>query len=132
MNGECGPGCQGDWQACPQRYLWALRNIDGLQNIRTLFGQHERVDPVPGGFPKNGDLIILYARDQQDLEAMIGTGDVFDGLKKILVVADPKDVDDRQYHVLAPRFITQAGRDMTELEAVIRKMKLQKLDRHKG
>lgn len=129
---DCSRGCPGGWQVCPQRYLWALRKIDGLRDIHTLFGGHSPFAPVPGRFPKNGDLIILYARGREDLEAMIGTGDIFDGLKKILVVADARGVDDSRYHILSPRFITQAGRDMTELEAVIRKMKNRRAEIHKG
>lgn len=129
---DCSRGCQGGWQTCPQRYLWALRQMNGLHDICTLFGGHSRFAPVPGGFPQNGDLIILYAKDLHDLEAMIGAGDIFDGLKKILVVADARGIDDRQYHMLAPRYITQAGRDMTELEAVIGKMKNLEADSQKG
>lgn len=114
---DCSSGCR--WRTCPQRYLSALRRIDGLHNIRTLFGVHSCISPAPGRFPQNGDLIILYARDRQDLDAMIRAGDIFDGLKKILVLADPEGVDGRKYHMLAPRYITQAGRNIAELEAVI-------------
>lgn len=129
---DCSRACQDGWQICPQRYLWALRQMNGLHDIRALFGEHSRFAPVPGGFPKNGDLIILYAKDRHDLKAMIGAGEIFDGLKKILVVADARGVDDRQYHMLAPRYITQAGRDMTELEAVIGRMQHATADNDKG
>jgi hypothetical protein len=117
---DCSSGCR--WRTCPQRYLSALRKIDGLHDIRTLSGWRVGLSPAPGRFPRNGDLIILYAKDRQDLDAMIDAGDLFDGLKKILVMADPEGVDDRKYHMLAPRYITQAGRNMAELESVIHKM----------
>lgn len=117
---DCSAGCR--WQTCPQRYLSALRKIDGLDDIRTLFGQWTRLSQTAGRFPRNGDLIILYAKNRQDLDAMIDSGDLFEGMKKILVMADPEGVDGRKYHMLAPRYITQAGRDMAELEAVIHKM----------
>lgn len=133
MNGaDCGRACQGGWQSCPQRYLWALRQLSGLHDIAALFGRHSRFAPVPGGFPKNGDLIILYVKDRQDLEAMIGAGEIFDGLKTILVVADAEGIDDRQYHLLAPRYITQVGRGMAELEAVLGKMNNVTVDKDKG
>ena len=57
-----------------------------------------------------------------DLDAMVGIREAFDGLKKILVVADSTGGDDRKYHLLEPRYITQAGRNIAELEAVIHKM----------
>ena len=47
----------------------------------------------------------------------------FDGLRKILVVADSAGVDGDKYHMLTPRYITQAERNIDELEAVIHKMK---------
>lgn len=118
---DCSSGCR--WQTCPQRYLSELRKRDGLGNILTLFGERSCLSPALCRVPRTGDLIILYAKDLQDLEAMIDAGDIFDGLKKILVVADPAGVDDRKYHMLAPRYITHAGRNIAELEAVIRKMK---------
>lgn len=120
---NCSSGCPGAWQSCPSRFLSSLRRLDGLDTICTLFGGDGRFSPEPGRFPRNGDLIVLYARNGEDLEMMIGAGEIFEGLKKILVVADPAGIDDHQYHMLAPRYITRAGRDMAELEAVIRKMR---------
>lgn len=123
VHGDCNPACRGGWQHCPQRYLWALRKIERFHDIRPLFGGRFPFAPVPGGFPGNGDLVILYVNDLHDLEEIIGGREMFEGLKKILVVADAEGIDDRQYHLLAPRYITRAGRDVSELEAVIRKMK---------
>ncbi len=123
MHKDCNPSCRGGWQACPQRYLSALRKINRFHDIRPMFGGQTPFAPVPGGFPKNGDLIILYAKNLQDLEDIIGSREMFEGLKKILVVADPTGIEGDLYHKLAPRYITRAGRDVTELEAVIRKMK---------
>ena len=117
---DCSAGCR--WRTCPQRYLSALRKIEGLHDIRTLLGEWTCLSPASGRLPRNGDIIILYAKDRQDLDVMIDSGDLFEGMKKILVMADPKGVDGRKYHMLAPRYITQAGRDMAELEAVIHKM----------
>lgn len=73
--------------------------------------------------PRNGDIIILYAENPKQLDTMIAIRDGFDGLKKILVVADPEGGDGAKYHMLTPRYITQAERSIDELEAVIRKMK---------
>lgn len=120
MKKHCATECR--WRTCPQRYLAALRKIEGLRNIETLGGAPSCFSRLPEKSPKNGDLIILYAKDLDDLDAMVSARELFDGLKKILVVADPTGADDRKYHLLEPRYITQAGRNIAELEAVICKM----------
>jgi hypothetical protein len=117
---NCGSDCR--WWICPQRYYEALRKIDGLRNIETLGEAPSCFVQIPEKSPRNGDLIILYAMDLSDLDAMVRVKESFDGLKKILVVADPAGGDDRKYHLLEPRYITQAERNITELEAVIHKM----------
>ena len=116
----CGSDCH--WQVCPQRYLAKLRTINGLQNIRPIFGKIAYVSPPLETTPRNGDIVILYAENARELDVIIAARDGFDGLKKILVVADSAGVDGDRYHMLAPRFITQAQRNIDELEAVIQKM----------
>jgi hypothetical protein len=117
----CGSDCH--WQVCPQRYLAKLRTINGLQNIRPIFGKIAYVSPPLDTTPRNGDIVILYAENSQQLDMIIAAGEGFDGLKKILVVADSAGADGDKCHMLAPRFITQADRNIGELEAVILKMK---------
>lgn len=111
------------WQICPQRYLAKLRNINGLQEIQPISGKLSFFSPPLSTTPRSGDIIVLYAQTSKELDAMIAMKDGFDGLKKILVVADSSGVDGDRYHMLAPRFITQAQRNIDELDAVIRKMK---------
>jgi hypothetical protein len=120
---NCGAHCH--WQVCPQRYLAQLKTMKALRNIRPLFGKLSSLSPLLTTSPRNGDIIILYAENAEHIDTMIATRDGFDGLKKILVVADSAGVDGDKYHMLAPRFITQAERNMDELEAVIKKMKRQ-------
>ena len=120
MQDTCGINCR--WRTCPQRYLVALRRIEGLCNIETLSEVPRHFSRIPEKSPKNGDLVILYAKDSDDLDMMVSAREAFDGLKKILVVADTVGADDRKYHLLEPRFITQGWRDVAELEAVIHKM----------
>ncbi len=111
------------WQICPQRYLAKLRKNSGLQDIHSISGKLSFFSPPLNTTPRNGDIIIIYAQNSKDLDTVIAMRDGFDGLKKILVVADPSGVDGDRYHMLAPRFITQAQRNIDELDAVIRKMK---------
>jgi len=116
----CATECR--WWICPQRYLAALRKIDSLRKIEIFDEAPSGFSRIPETSPKNGDLIILYAKNLDDLEAMLRARELFDGLKKILVVAEQTPGDDKRYHLLEPRYITQSWRNIDELEAVIRKM----------
>jgi len=117
----CTDDCH--WKICPQRYLAKLRKINGLQKIQPISGKLSYFSPSLNTTPKHGDIIILYAKNSKEVDTMIALRDGFDGLKKILVVADSSGVDGDKYHMLAPRYITQAQRNIDELDAVIRKMK---------
>lgn len=97
--------------------------MKALQKIRPIFGDLTYVSSPLATTPRNGDIVILYAENSAQIDAMIAAREGFDGLKKILVVADSAGVDGDKYHMLAPRFITQAERSIGELEAVIEKMK---------
>ena len=116
----CATECQR--QICPYRYLAKLRTVKGLEKICPLLGDASYFSQSLDTTPRNGDIIILYAKNTQDLDSMIAVKDAFEGLKKILVIADSAGVDGERYHRLAPRFITQAERDIGELEAVIQRM----------
>jgi len=120
-NSACGPDCR--WQVCPQRYLAKLRTSKGITRIQPIWGKIAYASQSLDKTPKNGDIVILYAENAEELDSIIGDQEGFDGLKKILVIVDSVGVDGDQYHRLAPRFITQAARNIDELEAVIQKMK---------
>jgi hypothetical protein len=116
----CGLDCR--WQVCSQRYLAKLRTINGLKDIHSICGEVAFISPQLETSPRNGDIIILYAENSQELDTMIAARNGFDGLKKILVVADSEGVNGDKYHMLSPRYITQAQRDIGELGAVVQKM----------
>jgi hypothetical protein len=120
QQGHCDSDCR--WVICPHRYLSMLRSIDGLQNIQAICGGVKTGRLPLDSFPKSGDLILLYVKSSDDLDRMLTRRELFDGLRKILVVADSAATDDRKYHLLAPRYINRAGESLAELEAVIRKM----------
>lgn len=120
---SCGIHC--DFTSCPHRYLQQLKSRSHQSNIWVLSGQREWLSVSDKPAPRNGDIIILYATDIHELDLIIDTSDRFDGLKKILVVRNTSGIDGTRYHKLSPRFITQAGRSLEELDAVITRMKTQ-------
>lgn len=113
---KCAGQCH--WQRCGERYLHLLRRHDELGEITDL-GRRST-----GATPCCGDLVILYADDQEALDRLVGGRERFEGMRKILVLGETESGDDRKYHLLEPRYITQAERSLSELAAVIGKMKL--------
>lgn len=71
---------------------------------------------------RNGDLMILYAGTNHDLEELAANKDVFEEFKIILIVGDMDCVEGGKCHLLNPRYITSLGGDAAELNAVIEKM----------
>lgn len=117
----CGSDCH--WQVCPQRYLTRLKRTREFQDILPISGGISYGVSPAKVTPRSGDIVILYAENSQHLDSMVDTRDGFEGMKKILVVAGPVDEDGSRYHRLEPRYITQAQRDVHELQAVVRRMK---------
>jgi len=116
---NCSECC---WQLCPRRYLSQLQVHNVMHDIQPYsseFISHHCMD----GMPRHGDIIILYAENQEELERIIAHQDSFDGMKKILVIGDPEGIDGDRYHRLEPRFITMAKRPVDEVDAVVRRMK---------
>lgn len=113
---DCSRGCR--WQFCSERYLHDLRRVGGLGEI-TALGPHD-----PGIAPQSSDVVILYADGEAALDRLVGGRDRFEGMRKILVLGDQGRGDHRKYHLLEPRYITQAERSLSELAAVIGKMKM--------
>lgn len=119
------PNCTEDchYTTCSKRYLSQLQ---GQNNGRAYFPLKE---PIAYGeqsampLPKRGDIIILFAQNSKDLESMNSRCDHFEGLKKVLVVADSSGIDGSMYHKLSPRYITQASRAIEELGQVVERLK---------
>jgi len=114
-DGNCAGHCR--WQRCGMRYLHLLRGHDELGEITDL-GKRAAATPC------SEDLVILYADGEEALDRLVGGRDRFEGVRKILVLGDEGQGDDRKYHLLEPRYITQAERSLNELAAVIGKMKM--------
>lgn len=119
------PKCAGEchYLSCPKRYLQRLEKEESGEEFYPLTGPLSYGQRCNAPFPKRGDVIILFIEDREDLERMNSCRESFDGLKKVLVVANGAGIDGSMYHKLAPRFITQANRAVTELKQVVQRMK---------
>lgn len=119
-SGQCGDECH--WRRCPRRYLARLERSGPPLDIHTLWGILDGFSPVCGTVPKSDDVVIVYVTDGEQLKETVDQKDIFDGLRTILVVADTAGANGDLYHLLSPRYITQADRNIEELSEVITKM----------
>lgn len=71
---------------------------------------------------RNGDVMILFAATERELETLLAMHDKFEEFRVILILGNhtPKFVANS--HILKPRYITSANNDIVNLEKVISKM----------
>ena len=118
---RCAENC--NFKTCSKRYLMKLQAQQYGGEYYALEG------PVTFGtqgvsvFPQHGDIVVLFAQNSEELCLMNSSGECFEGMKKLLVVADVSGIDGTMFHKLSPRYITQASRTVEELGQVIEKMK---------
>ena len=71
---------------------------------------------------RSGDLVILYAGNERELEELVSIKDVFETFRIILIVGQERYVNQEQCHLLNPRYITSVARNGVGLNAVVGKM----------
>lgn len=120
---ECATDC--NYKTCPRRYYLKLQAKADAAELYPLAGvtPYDFYPKYP--VPQHGDIVILYAQGSKELVAMNESCEGLEGMKKVLVVGDSAGIDGSMYHKLSPRYITQANRNIEELELVIKKMKIQ-------
>lgn len=118
---QCSESCS--YRYCSKNYFHKLQRLNSDRTYHCLTGPlaYGRQGKKP--FPRRGDIIILYAENSGALERMNSNSESFEGLKKVLVVADVAGIDGEMFHKLSPRYITQANRAVEELTQVVQRMK---------
>lgn len=71
---------------------------------------------------RNGDVMILFAASNQELEDLLAIHDKFEEFRVILILPDRDTETIAVSHILKPRFISFVDSDIRNLEKVIAKM----------
>ncbi len=71
---------------------------------------------------RSGDLIFLFADNEDHLEELIALRSDFEGFRIILILLEPRADTVRKSHLLRPRFIVGAKENWDELEAIVDKI----------
>lgn len=122
---DCARDC--DWQNCPERYYSQLKAANQEYDFSKI---EDMVYTKVQFYPRWGDVIILFVSTQKDMEQILCQKELFEGLKKIIVVADPNSISAGECHKLRPSFITSTCRDIHEITAVIERINEKRLLKH--
>lgn len=71
---------------------------------------------------RNGDLIFLFAEDNQDLDELISLSSDFEGFRIILLLKEWGLETVHRSHLLKPRYIVGVHEEWNELESIVDKI----------
>ncbi len=74
---------------------------------------------------RNGDVMILFAANDSELQHLLTMHDKFEEFRVILILQDHTTETVSMSHTLKPRYVTFAESNITNLEKVISKMQSQ-------
>lgn len=115
----CSQSCS--FQSCPIKYLFKLRELSCFHTINQL-PNDSLFNPTLTSPLKSGDLLILHADSQEDLEKLVEKRKIVERFRLILIIDEQAYHNCRSYHLLAPRFIMTTKQDVTVLRDVVGKI----------
>ena len=113
---NCGNTC--NYPTCSRKCLSLLTDQQELNGLRVLPGGSQFKSPRSMEL-RSGDIVILYAETETDLEALVAIQDFLETFRIILIVADSTLLRNGRYHSLKPRFTTQIGENIDKLGSII-------------
>ncbi len=108
-----------------EQYLKQLSALPELEDMTILSGDSPFLSPSSLCL-RSGDLLLLFAADSQELDNLISQKDAFAHFRIILILADSDRETIRKAHFLQPSFITFMEEKTVTINAVIKKMTVEK------
>ena len=68
---------------------------------------------------RSGDILILYAEDQEDIDNLVALENFLDNFRIILIAGTESLLAFNRYHNLAPRYTTVIDRGLEQVGAVV-------------
>lgn len=116
---KCNRCC--DYPTCSRRCLALLS--------RQPFFQSTTVLPAGSGLKtpnsmelRSGDILLLYAANQEEIDQLVAIGDHFDTFRVILIIGDEELADNKGHYSLKPRYTVRLQKNMERLGDVIARM----------
>ncbi len=116
---HCTEACS--YISCSARCLSRLTDQPFYEKLRLLTGGSNLTSPSSLEL-RSGDLIILYAADDDDLDRLCSLKDVFNPFRIILLVAADTLMRHGKHYSLKPRYTTTINDSMAKLNTVIDRM----------
>ncbi len=116
---QCEEQC--NYLTCGKRCLAQLKTVDELSTLKVLPGGSSFRTPSSMEL-RSGDLIILYAEKNSDIDTLLTLKDFFETFKIILIVGEEQITRFGRHYLLNPRYTAAIGENLDQLSAVISKM----------
>ena len=71
---------------------------------------------------RSGDILLLYAATQEELDQLVTIGDYFDAFRVILIIGDEDLADNQRHYSLKPRYTVRLKTNMDRLGDVVARM----------
>lgn len=114
-------GC--DYASCSRRCLSLLESLPRLAGLNIL-QPGSCLKTVGSMAARSGDIMILYAACDKDIDFLLEIREHFDPYRVILVAGGKHLIDGRHYS-LAPRYTISLDQDLSQLEDVLARMNAQ-------
>lgn len=109
------------YKTCSARCLSRLADQPFYPKLRIIKGGTNLTSPASMEL-RSGDLILLYAADNADIDKLCSLKDVFNPFRIILLVAADGLIHHGRHYSLKPRYTMTIDDSMEKLNAVINRM----------
>jgi len=119
---RCSEHCS--YETCNRRCLALLDQVPVLTDMFIIPGG-SKLQTTTSMELRSGDILILYAGNEDDLADLLKLRGYIDNFRVILIVGREDLMQAQKHHSLMPRYTTTMSRDMEKLAAVIKRMSAQ-------
>lgn len=115
--------CQGQCthEFCICKCVDLLNGLLGVNEL-VILNSGSRLTCRPSMLLRTGDLIVLYAADDYELDELIVEREVFEPYRVVLILGRDKLFTNVNYHKLNPRYRTSLDGNWQELDSVLLRM----------
>ncbi|MFN2353506.1 MAG: hypothetical protein ABR512_03130 [Desulfopila sp.] len=113
---RCRDNC--NYKTCSRRCLFLLNQIAALQDLYILPGGSKLQTPNSMKL-RSGDVVILYAEDQEDIDSLVALENFFGNFRIIFIAGTDSLLESNRHHSLTPRYTMVVDQGLEKVGAVI-------------
>lgn len=110
-----------NYPTCSRRCHAMLDALPELQNLKILPGGSKFKTPLSMEL-RSGDILILYAADREEIDALVSIRDYLETFRVILIVGTDELLEYGRHHHLNPRYTTGIGKNFDTLDTILGRM----------